>query len=78
MWQDAVLTVGSVIFILALLPSILGEDKPAAWTSLTTAAVLYVFAAVDLTLGLKFTAFTTAVTATLWVTLLIQKTRGHA
>jgi len=78
MWQDAVLTAGSLIFMLALLPSILGEDKPAPWTSLTTAATLYVFAAVDLTLGLTFTALTTAATATLWMALLIQKVGQRA
>lgn len=75
MWQDAVLTAGSLVFMLALLPSVLGEDKPAPWTSLTTAATLYVFAGVDMTLGLTFTALTTAGTATLWATLLVQRMR---
>lgn len=75
MWQDAVLTVGSLVFMLALLPSVVGEDKPAAWTSLITAAVLYVFAGVDMTIGLTFTALTTACTASLWTTLLIQRRR---
>lgn len=75
MWQDAVLTVGSLVFMLALLPSVLGEDKPAPWTSLTTAATLYVFAGVDMTLGLTFTALTTVGTASLWATLLVQRMR---
>ncbi len=77
MWQDAVLTGGSILFILALIPSVRGTDKPAVSTCLLTAAVLYVFAAVQLTLGLPFTAATTAVTATMWATLLIQKVRSY-
>lgn len=77
MWQDIVLTAGSLIFMLALVPSVTGVDKPAVATSTMTAAVLYVFAAVDLTLGLVFTAVTTAGTALLWSTLLVQKLR-HA
>lgn len=75
MWQDAILTGGSLIFMLALLPSVWGEDKPAPWTSLFTAATLYLFAGVDLTLGLMFTALTTAGTASLWLVLLIQRIR---
>jgi hypothetical protein len=73
MWQDAVLTIGSILFALALIPSVRGEAKPAVSTSAMTAATLYVFAAVDLTLGLTFTALTTAVTATMWAILLGQK-----
>ncbi len=76
MWQDAVLTVGSLVFALALLPSVLGADKPAAWTSATTAAVLYVFAGVEVTLDLVFTAATTAITACMWAVLLAQKLRA--
>lgn len=76
MWQDVVLTVGSLVFMVALLPSLLSEHKPAPWTSFTTATTLYVFAAVDATLGLTFTAATTALTATLWIALLIQKLRS--
>lgn len=76
MWQDIVLTAGSVIFILALLPSVFSADKPATSTSAMTAFVLYIFAAVDVTLDLKFTAATTAVTASLWVALLLQKLRS--
>lgn len=76
MWQDVVLTIGSLIFALALIPSVRSADKPAPLTSASTAAVLYVFAGVDLTLDLVFTAITTAITAALWTTLLIQRVRA--
>lgn len=78
MWQDAVFTLGSVLFTLALIPSVRSADKPAVKTSLLTASVLYVFAVVYVTLGLYFTAFTTAATATLWAVLLVQKVRQYA
>lgn len=73
MWQDYVLAAGSVIFALALIPAVLQPGAPPASTSATTAGVLYVFAGVDVTLGLTFTALTTVATAFLWTTLLIQK-----
>lgn len=75
MWQDVVLTIGSLIFMVALVPSVRSADKPAPLTSFSTAAVLYVFAGVDVTLGLLFTALTTTGTAALWTTLLVQRVR---
>lgn len=77
MWQDGVLTGGALVFMFALLPSVFGEDKPSPWTSLSTAATLYVFAGVYTTLGFTFAALTTAATATLWTTLLIQRVGHH-
>lgn len=71
-WQDLVLTVGQLIFVLALLPSILGPDKPAIGTSLITATVLVIFAAVDLTLNLIFTSVVVSITAVGWFVLAFQ------
>lgn len=58
---------------LALLPSILSNDKPALWTSIIMVAVLYVFSLTYISLELWFAAATTALTATLWVVLAVQK-----
>lgn len=73
MWQDYVLTAGSVVFILALLPAVFSDAKPPKATCLTTAAVLYVFALTDVTLHLYLTAAITALTAWTWSVLAIQK-----
>ncbi|MDO8583168.1 MAG: hypothetical protein Q7R51_01420 [bacterium] len=73
LWQDWVLTLGSSIFIIALLPSVLSKNKPALSTSLMTGAVLIVFAIVYLTLFLWISAVTTFLTGGLWFVLAIQK-----
>lgn len=72
-WQDYVIAVGSIIFVIALIPSVLGKHKPALSTSLLTGTVLLVFAMTYLTLSLWFAAITTTLTATLWYVLAVQK-----
>lgn len=74
-WQDIVLSVGGYIFILALLPSILGDDKPALSSSLMTGSILGVFAAVYASLGLTSSAISTALLALAWLFLAWQKWR---
>jgi len=73
LWQDGVLTGGSIIFVIALVPSVMSKDKPALSTSLMTGSVLIVFAFVYLTLSLWFSAVTTAITGMLWFILAAQK-----
>lgn len=71
-WQDIVLTIGSALFSVALLPSVFGKNKPAWSSSLLTGSVLGVFAVVYATLGLWFSFGSTLVTASLWFVLLAQ------
>lgn len=75
MWQDYVLTAGSIAFVLALIPAVRAKEKPARTTSAMTSFVLWIFAATDVTLGLYWTALTTALTASMWLVLLIQGIR---
>jgi threonine/homoserine/homoserine lactone efflux protein len=72
-WQDLVLTVGTFIFILALLPSILSKDKPALSSSLITGAVLVIFVLTYLSLSFWLTAFAVALNSLTWLTLAYQK-----
>jgi len=72
MWQDIVLTAGSMVFIIALLPSVFSAAKPAAMTSLMTGTVLAIFAVTYTTLDLWFAAGTTAITSITWFVLLGQ------
>lgn len=72
MWQDTVLTIGSLVFIAALLPMVFGRRKPALSSALLTGSVLLVFSAAYASLSLTFAAVTTAVTAALWMTLAVQ------
>lgn len=76
-WQDAVFTAGSIVFLIALIPTILGPSKPAASTSAMTGTVLLLFAVTYLTLGLYLSAVTTSLTAAAWLTVLVQTLRGN-
>lgn len=72
MWQDYGLGVAQVLFIVALVPSILSGDKPAAATSWPTAAGLAFTAFIFATLGLWLALTISALSACLWLTLAIQ------
>lgn len=72
MWQDYVFAAGSLIFIVALVPSVIGEHKPEFWTSVLTSLVLLVFSITYWTLGLNFGAATTVLASNLWGVLALQ------
>lgn len=71
-WQDWVLTLGQVIFIIALIPTILNKQKPALLTSITSAVVLIFIAAVYISFTLWFAALTTILTSIMWFVLALQ------
>lgn len=71
-WQDKVFSVGEIVFLTGLIPSLLSSHKPAALTSLATAFMLYCFLFVHASYGLWVTFALTAVTATIWFALGIQ------
>lgn len=75
MWQDVVLTLGSFAFIVALIPTVLSDDKPPAVTSVTTATVLIVFTAVYATLGLYLSTISSGVLSILWWAVAVQSFR---
>lgn len=72
-WQDMIFTVGGIVFLVALFPSIFSEDKPALSTSFTTAFTLSVFALTYATLELFFSSISTGLLALGWWTLAFQK-----
>lgn len=74
-WQDIVLSIGSVVFLAALIPSVAGKDKPAFVTSLLTGCVLVVFTITYASLSLKYTTLTTGLSALLWLILAAQKAK---
>lgn len=74
-WQDIVLSIGQWIFVLALLPSVFGKDKPALASSLLTGGVLSVFGFVYATLGLWSAVVATSAVAGTWFILAWQKYR---
>ncbi|MDB5171169.1 MAG: hypothetical protein JWO35_863 [Candidatus Saccharibacteria bacterium] len=75
--QDTILTIGSLALAVALIPTVLGKQKPALSTSLLTAATLATFAAVYVSLHLLFSAAVTLFSAAVWLLLAAQKRRQH-
>jgi K+-sensing histidine kinase KdpD len=71
-WQDKVFSIGEIVFLTGLIPSLLSSHKPAAATSLATAVMLYAFMFVHASYGLWVTFTLTAITATIWLALGIQ------
>lgn len=72
-WQDLVLTIGQILFIISLIPSITSKHKPALTTSLISGVVLMLFAATYINLSLVFAAIGTFITGVLWLILAYQK-----
>lgn len=65
-WQDIVIAAGQFAFIVALLPSIFGPQKPHRSTSLLTAAVLTGFALTFVTLDFVWSAAMCGLAAAGW------------
>ena len=77
-WQDIVLTIIGIIFSISLVPQVYHGFKTKAGpiryaTSVPTFLGLYIIAAVYLTLQLRLSAVIAFVTATLWLSLFIQR-----
>ena len=72
-WQDIVLTIGSWIFIIALIPTLRDREKPQLSTSVVTGTVLLVYAFVYATLGLWISVVSTSALAIAWLVLALQK-----
>lgn len=75
LWQDYILTIGSIVFSVALVPAVLAREKPPLSTSVPTFFFLYLFSFVYTTLNLWLSALTAGITATLWLILAIQRYR---
>lgn len=72
-WQDLALTAASLVFIIALIPTVLSDtQKPALSTSILNAAVSTGIAIVYVTLHLWFAATTTGVNGVLWLAIGLQ------
>lgn len=72
-WQDWVFGIGTVIFSVALLPSVFGGEKPSLSTSLPTGAILMLFAVTQASLSLWFTAIMSVIAGSLWLVLAFQR-----
>ena len=71
-WQDAVIGIGNWIFVLALIPSIISNKKPAIATSLITAVVVTVIAYCFFTLELYHSMISSVAVGVCWWVLFLQ------
>lgn len=72
-WQDWVLAVCLLAFNAALLPSVVGKHKPKLATSLMTGLFVLPQVIVFLSLSLWYSFIMSAINATLWLTLAVQR-----
>jgi len=72
--QDWVLSVCQWAFLIALIPSILGRNKPEFWTSFSTATLCTIVAVTYATLELWVSAVSAGLVALGWSVLTVQAT----
>lgn len=72
-WQDAILTLGSLVFMVALVPMLLGCEKPPLTASIPTGLTLLAFAPAQWTLGAVYAAVTGTILGLMWLTLAAQR-----
>lgn len=72
-WQDWILSVGQIFFIVALIPSVVSNHKPAFSTSVMTGTILAVFGLTYATLELALSSIVALTVAALWYVLAYQK-----
>lgn len=71
-WQDTLIGACSLGFSIMLIPSIVGNSKPAVLTSMGTSLLLVGTLIAYIYLGLWFSSITTFLTLTGWAVLLYQ------
>lgn len=75
MWQDVVMTLGQFIFAVSLIPTILGNEKPAWSTCIMSSIVLTVYIPTLYSLGLYISVIATVLVAIGWWILFFQSIR---
>ncbi len=72
-WQDLVISVCQLFFVIAMIPSIRSNDKPALTTSIMNVILVAIITVCLFTLKLWFSSFTAALVGLTWSILAIQK-----
>lgn len=77
-WQDIVISVCSWAATAALVPSIIGTDKPALWSCIMTTTIVTTFGICYMTLGLLTAAASSWLLALAWLVLTVQQWQRRA
>ena len=74
MWQDYIFAIGSIFFIIAIIPTLRSKtEKPKRISCAITAFWLWAFLAVYISFGLWFSFSLGLVSASAWTVLALQK-----
>lgn len=76
MWQDYVFGIGSIIFGIFQIPSILSNNKPSAITSFGAALIMLSFSITNISLELYLSSGVMLLNSMLWIVLFLQKIRS--
>jgi len=68
--------IGGFGFAIALIPSVIGENKPEKSSCAITGGILTSYVVAMATLGLILSAIATGITAAMWWVLLFQQVKG--
>lgn len=74
-WQQIVLALGQIIFVIALIPSLISKDKPEIWTSIITGLVALSISITYFSMSITFAAISAGANFIAWSILAIQKLR---
>lgn len=74
-WQEVVLALGQILFLIALIPSMITDDKPEIYTSLMTGTVALSISITYLTLHIKLASVMAFLNFVAWSILAVQKHR---
>lgn len=74
-WQDIVIAVAQIFFIVALIPSITTQDKPAVLTSAMNMTLVWAISITQYTLDLWFSTITAVAIGVGHLVLFIQKVK---
>ena len=72
-WQDIVISICQIGFVIALIPSIRSRQKPILFTSMTTFILVSIITLCLFSLKLWFAGITGAMIAVAWGTLVVQR-----
>lgn len=75
-WQDYVIAIAQIGFVVALIPTLFSKDKPPVFTSFMTVVLLAIIIFCMFTLHLYFSAATAFAIMSTWAIIGIQKIRA--
>ncbi len=74
-WQNIVISIGALVFVVALIPALWTKQKPPAITSILYGSIVMSFVVVDISFKLYLGGALTLVNSLQWMALAVQARR---